>query len=178
MKRGLALLAAGLFLLMAQGAATSVLPARFVPDVGLLLVFGIALSVRNAGAGVALAAAIGYATDLFSGSLLGEHVLLRMAAFGAARFAGARLNLRGPLSRALCVAVLTVGHAVGLWLLAAFFAPGGAGTSIGLDVVLTQAFVNALVAPVFTELVTLLSTRLGEEESGRTVRLAPRSLAR
>jgi hypothetical protein len=44
--------------------------------------------------------------------------------------------------------------------------------------VLTQALVNAAVAPVSTELVSLLATRLGDEEGGRTVRLAPRSVTR
>ena len=44
--------------------------------------------------------------------------------------------------------------------------------------VLTQALVNALLAPITTEWVGLLSTRLGEDEAGRSLRLEPRSVTR
>ena len=178
MKRALALFALGLTGLMFQGAVTSVVPVRFVPDFGLLLVFGIALSIRNPVAGVALSAVVGYATDLLSGALMGQHVLLRMTAYGVARVGGARLNLRGALPRALFVFFLTLGHALGLWLLLVFFLPAASGGLLAPGTVLTQALVNALLAPITTELVGLLSARLGEDETGRSLRLEPRSFAR
>lgn len=178
MKRGLALFALGILALMFQGAAASVVPARFVPDVGLLLVFGVALAVRSPLAGVAMAGGIGYATDLLSGGLLGQHVLLRMAAYGAARVGGARLNLRGALPRAVFVFFLTLGHALGLWGLSAFFVPDASRGLVDPITVLTQALVNAAVAPLTTELISLLATRLSEDEAGRPMRLEPRSFVR
>ena len=178
MKRGLALLALGIVGLMCQGAAATVVPARFVPDVGLLLIFGVALSVRSATAGVTLAAGVGYVTDLLSGGLLGQHVLLRMAAYSAARVGGTRLNLRGALPQSIFVFFLTLGHAVALWMLAAFFVPGATGGLLAPSPLLAQALVNAVLAPITTELVSILSIRLGDDEAGRQVRLEPRSFAR
>jgi hypothetical protein len=84
-KRGLALLALGLLALVLQAAAASVLPPAWVPDLCLLVVMGIGIALRSLPVGIVLAAALGYATDLLSGSLLGEHALLRMAGYGAAR---------------------------------------------------------------------------------------------
>lgn len=178
MKRGLVLVALGIAALMVQGAVASVMPARFVPDLGLLLVFGVALAVRSPVEGVALAGVVGYGTDLLSGGLLGQHVLLRMAAYGAARVGGARLNLRGALPRAIFVFFLTLGHALGLWLLSVFFAPEAARGLMGPGTVLSQALVNAVLAPACTELVASLAARLSEDEPGRPMRLEPRSFVR
>jgi rod shape-determining protein MreD len=178
LKRGLVLFALGILALMIQGALASVVPVRFLPDLGLLLVFGVALAVRNPLAGVGLAAGIGYATDLLSGGLLGQHVLLRMAAYGAARVGGARLNLRGALPRAVFVFFLTIGHALCLWLLVAFFVPVASGGLVGPGAILSQALVNALLAPLATELVSMLSGWLSEDEASRPMRLEPRSFVR
>jgi cell shape-determining protein MreD len=178
LKRGLALLAVALVALMFQGAVASVVPARFVPDLGLLLVFGVALAVRSPVEGVALTGAVGYGTDLLSGGLLGQHVLLRMAAYGASRVGGARLNLRGALPRAVFVFFLTLGHAVGLWLLSLFFSPDASRGLMGPGTLLTQAAVNALLAPLCTEAIAGLSSWLSEDEAGRPMRLEPRSFVR
>jgi cell shape-determining protein MreD len=178
LKRGLALVVLGLFALMVQGAVASVVPARFVPDAGLLMVFAVALAVRSPLVGVSLAGVLGYSTDLLSGGLLGQHLLLRMAAYGASRVGGARLNLRGALPRAVFVFFLSLGHAFGLWLLAVFFVPDAASGLVGPADALIQAAVNALLAPVVTEAVALLSAWLSEEEGGRPMRLEPRGLTR
>ena len=178
MKRGLALVAVGLFALMVQGAVASVVPARFVPDAGLLIVFAVALAVRSPLMGVSVAGVLGYATDLLSGGLLGQHLLLRMAAYGAARVGGARLNLRGALPRAVFVFFLTLGHALGIWMLAVFFVPDASSGLVGPLDVLIQAAVNALLAPAVTEAVALLSGWLSEDEGGRPMRLEPRGLTR
>jgi len=178
LKRGLVLVALGIAALMFHGAATSVVPARFVPDVGLLLVFAVALAVRSPVEGVALAGVFGFGTDLLSGGLLGQHVLLRMAAYGAARVGGARLNLRGALPRAVFVFFLTLGHAVGLWLLSLFFAPDAARGLMGPGTILSQALVNAALAPFSTELVSHVASWLSEDEPGRPMRLEPRSFTR
>jgi hypothetical protein len=89
-----------------------------------------------------------------------------------------RLNLRGALPRVVFVFFLTFGQALGLWLLAGFFVPDASRGLVGLGAVLTQATVNAALAPVSTELISNLSTWLSEEETGRPMQLDPRSFVR
>jgi rod shape-determining protein MreD len=178
LKQTLVLLVVGATALMVQGAVALVLPARFVPDFGFLLVVAIALCVRSAASGVVLAALLGYATDLLSGSLLGQHALLRMGAYGAARFGSARLNLRGPLPQALFVALLSVAHAGVLWGLVAFFAPGIGSPLVTLRELLPHALLNALAAPLVSQGIAALLARLGDDEAAqRPMRLEPRSFA-
>jgi rod shape-determining protein MreD len=178
LKQGLVLLGLGVVALMAQGVVTQVLPAHLVPDFGLLLVVAIALRLRGAASGVVLAALLGYATDLLSGSLLGQHALLRMAAYGVARFGSARLNLRGPPPQALFVALLSVGHAVGLWGLFAFFAPDIGSSLLTLRELLPHALVNGIAAPFVTQGIGALLDRLGDDEGNqRSIRLEPRTLS-
>jgi len=177
-KQGLVLLALGVVALMVQGVVTQVLPAQLVPDFGLLLVVAIAVCLRGAASGVVLAALLGYATDLLSGSLLGQHALLRMAAYGVARFGSARLNLRGPLPQALFVGLLSVAHAVGLWGLFAFFAADSGTPLLTLRELLLHALVNGIAGPFVTQGVGALLGRLGDDEaSQRPLRLEPRSLS-
>jgi len=177
-KQGLVLLALGVVALMVQGVVTQVLPAYLVPDFGLLLVVAIALCLRGVASGVVLAALLGYATDLLSGSLLGQHALLRMAAYGVARFGSARLNLRGPLPQALFVALLSVAHAVGLWGLFAFFASETGSPLLTLRELLPHALVNTIAAPFVTQGIGALLDRLGDDEgTQRPMRLEPRTLS-
>jgi rod shape-determining protein MreD len=177
-KQGLLLLALGVVALMVQGVVTQVLPAHLVPDLGLLVVVAIALCLRGAAGGVVLAALLGYATDLLSGSLLGQHALLRMAAYGVARFGSARLNLRGPLPQALFVALLSIAHAVGLWGLVAFFAADIGSSLVTLRELLPHALVNGIAAPFVTQGIGALLNRLGDDEGAqRPIRLEPRILS-
>lgn len=179
MKVGLAvaLVVVGLLGLMAHSAAALVVPARFLPDVGLLLVVAVALSVRSPVLGVLVTGLLGYATDLLSGTLLGQHVLLRLGAYGAVRVLSARFNLGGPLPLALFVLGLSVVHAVALWALAAFFLPGGVVTPGVLRDLVPHAVANALLAPVVTALVAVIARSLGDDDTGRPLRLEPRELS-
>jgi rod shape-determining protein MreD len=177
-KQGLVLLTLGVFALMVQGVVAQVLPANLVPDFALLLVVAIALRLRGAASGVVLAALLGYTTDLLSGSLLGQHALLRMAAYGVARFGSARLNLRGPLPQALFVGILSIAHAVGLWGLFAFFAADTGSPLLTLRELLPHALVNTIAAPFVTQGIGALLERLGDDEGGqRPMRLEPRTLS-
>jgi rod shape-determining protein MreD len=177
-KQGLVLMALGVVALMMQGVVAQVLPAQWVPDFGLLLVVAIALCLRGAASGVVLAALLGYTTDLLSGSLLGQHALLRMAAYGVARFGSARLNLRGPLPQALFVGLLSVAHAVGLWGLFAFFAADTGSSLLTLRELLAHALANGIAAPFVSQGVGALLDRLGDDEaSQRPIRLEPRTLS-
>jgi rod shape-determining protein MreD len=178
LKPFLVLLTLGLLALMLQGTAALMVPASFVPDLGLLVVVAAAIHLRSVATGVLLAVVLGYATDMLSASLLGEHALLRLATYGAARFASARLNLRGPLPQALFVAILCVAYALGLWGLVAAFTPELGTPLVMAGSLLPYALVNGFVAPFTTHGVGALLTRLGDDEGGnRVVRLEPRSFS-
>jgi rod shape-determining protein MreD len=177
-KRGIALVLVGLFLLVLQGALATNLPVRFTPDWGFLLVVAVAPRLRSTAGGVALAAWVGITTDVLSGSLLGAHALLRMGAFGAARFAGGRLNLRGLLPQATFVAMLSVADALGLWALASFFSPVAAPGLTVLREVAPKALVQAVFAPLVSFAVDRLLNRLGDDEGGpKLMRLATRGFS-
>ena len=174
MKRALALAGLSLLALILQASAGRALAPRWCPDLGLLVVIGFGLSLRSAGTGVALAALVGYLSDLLSGSLLGQHMLLRMAAFGAARVGSRRLNLRGPVPLAIFTAALSAAHGLALWALLGFFASGAAPAWPPARDFVAQALVNALLAPFVAAGVAWLCQALGDEEGARLMRLEPR----
>lgn len=176
MRRALALLALGLLLTMAQGVAATVLPARWCPDLGLLLAVAIGLCWRSAVGGIVVASAIGYVADLLSGTLLGQHALLRVLAFGVARAGSGHLNLRGALPQAAFVALLTLGNAAALAATTAFFIPTAGLVLAAPGALAAHAFANAVCAPLVTGLTARLVALLGSEEGGRRMlRLEPRS---
>jgi rod shape-determining protein MreD len=170
-KRVLGLLALAAVALSLQGAVASFVPARFCPDLGFLLVVALGLVWRSAVGGICVAAVIGFATDLLSGALLGQHALLRLAAWATARFGSRHLNLRGPLPQAAFVAALSVANALALALLSSFFSPGSGAGIFALREVLPQALVNALFAPLVAWVAERAVARLGDEDPGQ--RLLP-----
>jgi len=174
-KRAAALFAFGIAAIVAQGVVNIFVPARFTPDLSLLVVVGVGLHWATASGGVAIATLLGFAADLLSGSLLGEHALLRLLEFGAARFASRHLNLRGPLPQAVFVVVLTVANAFGVGLLNSFFTSRGGIDAVMLRYVVPHAFANALFAPLLSRAVERLINFFGDEEGGRRLlRLEPR----
>jgi rod shape-determining protein MreD len=174
MRSVLALLAFGGIALVVQGVAGNHLPTAAVPNLSLLVMVAIGLSLPTA-RGLPLAAGLGYATDLLSGALLGQHALLRMLACAAARLANRRLDLRRGLPLAAFAAVLTLADAAGLALLNR--AVGGRAV---LDLSMLpllggQVLVNAVAAPLVVGLAgTLLRWVTPEESARRLVRLEPR----
>lgn len=176
MKRTVALFLLGAFVPMLQGVAAYFLPARWVPDLGLLLVVALGLCWRTVGGGMALSCAIGFVADLLSGSLLGQHALLRMFAFGAARVGSQALNLRGPLPQAVFVAGLTVVNAGAFGALTAFFTPGPEMPWVVWRDVGPQALVNSIAAPIVAVLTAALVRTLSDDDAGRRLlRLEPRN---
>jgi cell shape-determining protein MreD len=174
-KRVFGLLGLGVLALLLQGVLAIFLPARFLPDLGFLMVIALGLSWRSAAGGACVAAGIGYATDLLSGSLLGQHALLRLVAYAVGRVGSRHLNLRGALPQAAFIAVLTVANAVALGLLTSFFSPGaGVGLSAAREL-LPQALANALFAPAVALGTARAVARLGDEEGGqRLLPMTPR----
>ena len=177
MKAVLVLAVLGSFALMLQSAAALWLPARWLPDLGLLCVVALAVSVRSPVLGTFLAVALGYVTDLLSGALLGQHALLYLGAYGIARVLSSSVNLRGPFSLALFVLVLAFAHTVVLHAISAFFARGWAVLATSLEDVAVHALVTALAAPLVVGIVSRAAARLGDDDSGRPVHLEPRALS-
>ena len=174
MKRALVLAALAFVALVAQAAVARVLPVPWCPDLGLLVVVAFGLALRSPATGVVLAALVGYLSDLLSVSLLGQHMLLRMAAFGAARVGSRRLNLRGPAPLAIFAAGLSAANGLATWALAAFFAPGAAPPPPPATDFVAQALLNGVLAPFVAAGVTRICHALGDDEGARLMRLEPR----
>jgi len=157
----------GWLALVVQSALATMLPPPYCPDLGLLVVVAIGLSWERAATGMLLATALGFCADLFSGSLLGQHALLRLAAYTGARLASRQLNLRGALPLAVFVAALSVLYALVLLALTAFFA-GSVGVGLGWVVESIQhGLVNAALAPGVSGLVQRIGVWAGADDGSR-----------
>ena len=176
MRRALALVALGLLAVFVQGALATHLRPPWSPDLGLLVVVAFGLHWRGFAGGLCASAALGYVSDVLSGSLFGQHALLRLLAFAGARLASRQLNLRGPLPLAIFAAALTAVYALALLALTSFFT-GAADWGLGGVVdTLRHALINALGAPVVAAAVERVATWTGEDEAARRpLRLEPRS---
>ncbi len=176
MKRVFALLAIGALAPMIQGAVGTFVPLHYCPDLGLLLVVGRGLCWRSTASGVVLSAALGFIADLLSGSLLGQHMLLRIFAFGATRVCSRQLNLRGVIPRATFVVVLTVVSALGTGALTSFFSVGPGVDGEMLRELIPHALINGAFAPFGVWLVERISNWLSEVDAGhQLLQLRPRN---
>ena len=124
MKRALLFLVLALFCPMLQGALLAHLPRAVVPDLSLLVVLALALCWRSTAGGLLVAGSAGCVADLLSSSLLGQHALLHLATFAAARYASVHVNLKGGLSQMIFAAGWTPVYGLSLGGLTAFFSPG------------------------------------------------------
>ena len=176
MKRVFALLAVGALAPMIQGAIGTFIPLHYCPDLGLLLVVGLGLCWRSTAGGVVLSAMLGFIADLLSGSLLGQHMLLRIFAFGAARGCSRQLNLRGVIPQATFVAALTVVTTLGTGALPSFFsAVPGVDAEVFREL-LPHALITAAIAPFAVLLVERITNWLSEVDAGhQLLPLRPRN---
>lgn len=171
MKQVAALWAVGVLALIIQGALARVLPPPLCPDLGFLVVVGIGSCWRGFTSGLVLVAVLGWAADLYSGSLFGQTALLRMIAFCAALLASRQLNLKGPGPLILFTAGLTVVCGIVSQILsAAFVSASGLGVfgffSLGL-----HAVANALAAPLVVALVQRVWAWSSDESGGRSLHI-------
>ena len=167
MRSFLAVFALGLFALVLQGALARVISPPWCPDFAWLVVVALGLRWPSFVSGIVLATLLGFAMDLVSGSLMGQHAFMRIASFVAAAVAARQLDLSGAYPVTVFVFVLMVAYGLGIVVTLSFFV-GSEG--VGFHVVspaLCHALVNALAAmPVLTTVERLL-TRFSEEELGR-----------
>jgi rod shape-determining protein MreD len=174
-KPAVTLLLIGALAVMVQGAAAGWMEQRAVPDLGLLIVVALGTRWRSLASGIVLAALIGYLADLMSGSLLGQHALLRMLAFAAARVGSRSLNLRGALPQAVFVGILTLLNALGVAVLTAFFAPDAGFGLASAGALLTHAGVNAVFAPLVALGTDRVLGLVSDDDAGRRLlRIEPR----
>ena len=98
MRRPAALLGLGLLALLVQCTLATFAQGFWLPDLVFLDAGGLAVVVGGVEA-LVVAATLGYAADLFSGSLLGEHALLLVLVCGATRVASLQLHLARSVPR-------------------------------------------------------------------------------
>lgn len=167
MKRAALLGTLGLLALIVQGALARALPPPFCPDLGFLVVVGIGSCWRGRTSGLVLSAALGYAADLYSGSLLGQTAVLRIVAFSGALLASRQLNLRSGLPLMLFTAGLTLVCGLLSHGLSSSFVGAGPLGLAGLGALVIHAAVNAVTAPAVIGLVRRVSAWAGDEAGGR-----------
>jgi len=173
-KRVIAVMLIGTLAPMIQGAAGTFFPSRFCPDLSMLWIIGLGLYWPSAGGGAAISTALGFVVDLLSGALLGQHALLRLLAFGAARICSRQLNLRGTLPLMTFVVIFTVVNAAGSTLLTAFFTSGPVVDTTILMHLIPHSIVNAIFAVPVIRLVGGISSWL-DSNARQLLVLQPRN---
>ena len=142
MKRVSALLGLAIAALVVQGVLATLVSPPGCPDLALLVLIGIGLRLDRLAVGLLLAALLGYATDLLSGSPLGQHALLDLFAFAGTGIAARHLNLRGPWPLAFFAAGVVFVYGLAMLAITGFFV-GGAELRLGW---FGSQFVHALVS--------------------------------
>jgi rod shape-determining protein MreD len=147
MKRAVTLMAVGVLALIVQGTAATIVAPPVCPDLGLLVVIAMALGWRGAASGLLVACLLGYAADLLSGSLLGQHALLHLFVFAGARIVVRQLNFHGGLPLAVFAGVVILIYGLALLALTGFFVGSAELRWSWLGDQLTHAAMSALFAP-------------------------------
>jgi cell shape-determining protein MreD len=165
-KHAVALLALGLVAVVVQGVLGTLVRPPWCPDLAFLVLLGVGLRWQGLAGGLLFAALLGYATDLVSGSLLGQHALLNLFAFSGTLFATRQLNLRGALP--LAFFAVTASRAYGLAMLAitGFFIGGVEVRVGGFADQLIHAVVCGVFAPAVASAVGLVAGWAGAEDTG------------
>jgi rod shape-determining protein MreD len=166
MKLGIVFALVGLTALVVQGVLATLLPPPWCPDLALLVLIGVGLRWERLSTGLPLAALLGYATDLLSGSLLGQHALLDTVVLAGTILATRQLNLRGSWPLVFFAAGLALAYGVAMLAITGFFI-GGVEIRVGwLSVQLIHAAVAGVTAPFVSGGVGRLFDRFGGEQEG------------
>lgn len=171
MKRWVGLAGFGVLALVVQGALATLIRPPWCPDLALLVVLSIGFRWRGLSTGLCLAALLGFAADLLSGSLMGQHALIRLFAFLAAFFAGRQLNLNGWLPVVTFGAGISLVYGLALFAVSTFFTGGTELSWRWLLDLAAHSVVNGLIAPTMLSIVTRISIWGGDEGSARTLHI-------
>lgn len=161
------LLAVGFLALILQGAVARTIPPPWCPDLGWLVVVGLGLRWQRFLPGVIAAVTLGYGMDLLSGSLMGQHALMRLLTYLAAALAARQLDLSGgiPVSIFVFTSTLVYGVVV-VATLSLFVGAGGVDFQVLMDA-FCHALANVIAAGPIISLVERILVRLSDEEVGR-----------
>lgn len=171
MKRASTLLGLGVAALVVQGALATLVAPPWCPDLALLVLIGIGLRWEGIAGGLLLAAFLGYATDLLSGSLLGQHALLDLFAFTGTVVATRQLNLRGSWPLAFFAVAVTLLYGLAMLAITGFFV-GGVELRLGwLGSQWIHALVTGACAPAVSNLVGRASSWADDEPGHRSLGL-------
>jgi cell shape-determining protein MreD len=175
MRVAIALLSLGLVATVAQGGIATFLPPPYCPDFAFLVALAVGLLWEPLVGGMIVVAILGYGADLLSGSLFGQHALLRLLTFLVARAASRRVNIRGALPIAIFGFVATLVYGLALLLVTSFYSGAASMTWSWVSDLLRHAAVNGLLAPSILALTRGVIGLLDESDSSRrSLRLEPR----
>ncbi|MAG29745.1 MAG: hypothetical protein CL908_02485 [Deltaproteobacteria bacterium] len=167
MKSALAVVLLGLAALIVQGALARTFPPPWCPDLAWLVVVGVGLRWPGFLSGLLVALGLGFAADLVSGSLMGQHALMRLVTFFAAAVAARQLDLSGGVPITIFVFGMTFVYGLAIVSTLSFFVGSG---GIGLDFfgsATAFAIVNVLAAGPMIVLVERVLARFSDEEAAR-----------
>lgn len=162
-----ALLGVGLLALILQGALARIITPPWCPDLALLVVIALGLRWRRFMSGVFLAMILGYSMDLVSGSLMGQHALLRLMTYLAAALASRQLDLTGGLPVSILVFGTTFVYGITIVSLLSFFVGSdGLRFSVFVDAI-CHALANVVAIGPVLSVVEKIQARFSEDEAGR-----------
>jgi rod shape-determining protein MreD len=163
----LALLLLGFAALIVQGALARTIPPPWCPDLAWLVVIGVGLRWPRVSSGAFVAVSLGYAMDLLSGSLMGQHAFMRLISYLIAAVASRQLDLSGGLPVGIFVFGMTILYGLGIVATLAFFVGSDV---IGFDVLTSSvghAVANVVAAGPMIALVERVLARFSDEEIGQ-----------
>jgi rod shape-determining protein MreD len=162
-----AVLLLGFAALVVQGALARTIAPPWCPDLALLVVIGIGLRWPGFLAGLLIVVPLGYAMDLLSGSLMGQHAFMRLVVYLTAAVASRQLDLSGGLPVAIFVFGVTIFYGLGIGATLSFFA---GSESVGFGVLsssLGHGIANVIAAGPMIALVERALTRFTDDDVGR-----------
>ncbi|MBK7950564.1 MAG: hypothetical protein IPK00_17845 [Deltaproteobacteria bacterium] len=172
MKSTLAVLALGLFALVVQGALARAIAPPWCPDLAWLVVVGIGLRWPGFLSGFVISALLGFAMDSVSGSLVGQHAVLRIFSYLAAAIASRQLDLSGGIPIALLTLALSVAYGFGIVSTRAIFLGPEPLLVEVLALAVAQGFVHMVCVGPIVGLVDRIVNRFADEELSRRGSLA------
>lgn len=140
MKSFSAVLLLGFAALIVQGALARTISPPWCPDLAWLVVIGVGLRWPGFVSGLMVSLPLGYAMDLLSGSLMGQHALMRLISYLTAAVASRQLDMSGKVPVASFVFAMTMIYGLGIAALSSFFTDS---SGIGWDA-LSSTFAHAM----------------------------------
>lgn len=166
------LLILGFLALIFQGAIARTLPPPWCPDLGWLVIVALGLRWPRLLPGAFAAVLLGYAMDLVSGSLMGQHAFLRLLTYLAAALCARQLDLSGGIPVSIFVFVGTVIYGVAVVSMLSFFVGASGVDILVIADSLGHGVANVLAAGPVVSLVERILVRLSDEEVTRRAPLS------